>query len=410
VCSSDLAVRRARAGLKDPRRPTSVATSASIPAGKVGNGASVQWHVVTSDGITNGPTSADCHLKIDTTAVTASPGITSTDGRYPPGGANPQTPVGTPGAFTFDPGGSTDVAGYLYGINTSTPWKFVRARGTGSTAAVTVDPIVVGDNSLVARIIGLGGNLGPIASYDVITGHSTTGSVLLAHYGMDEGAGSAVADSTGGHDATAAGSFGRTTGHTGASSDHALNLTSSPGGYAATKEPALDTQTEYTISAWVKLDDTNALYHVLTQDGVTNEAFALEYLKGDNRWAFSAAESDSTNPVIDHALSDAAPVVGQWTHLVGVFCADPSCLAPGDTAPGRLFLYVDTGSGLKLQASQPVFSSSWMSTGGLEMGRGKFNGAEANYLNGAIDDVSVYWGDPCPQPAAPPAVSTCGIG
>jgi len=389
---------------------TSVATSASIPAGTVSNGSSVQWHVVTSDGITNGPVSANCHLTIDTTAETASPGITSTDGKYPPGGANPPTPVGTPGSFTPDPGGSTDVAGYLLGINTSTPWKFVRASGTGNTAAVTVDPIVVGDNSLVARIVGLGGNLGPIASYDVITGHSTTGSVLLAHYGMDEGTGSAVADSTGGHDATAAGSFGWTTGQTGASSDHALHLTSSPGGYAATKEPAVDTQTEYTVSAWVKLDDANALYHVLTQDGVTNEAFALEYLKGDNRWAFSAAESDSTNPVIDHALSDAAPVVGKWTHLVGVFCPDPSCLAPGDTAPGRLFLYVDTGSGLTLQASQPVFASSWMSTGGLEMGRGKFNGAEANYLNGAIDDVSVYWGDPCPQPAAPPAVSTCGIG
>ena len=171
----------------------------------------------------------------------------------------------------------------------------------------------------------------------------------------------------------------------------------------------VDTQIGFTVSAWVKLDDTNALYHVLTQDGVTSENFALEYLKGDNKWSFSASESDSTNPTIDHALSDAAPAVGVWTHLVGVFCADPSCLAPGDSVPGRLFLYVDTGSGLQLQASQPVFSSPWMSTGALEMGRGMFNGAETNYLNGTIDEVHVYWGDPCqPQGATAPA-STCSI-
>jgi hypothetical protein len=390
---------------------TFLSTSTTIPSGTLRDGDSVSWSVATNDTIIDSAASPTCHLTIDVATVSAVPGITSTDGKYPIGGANPPPPVGTPGAFTFDPAGTTDVAGYVYGVNTSTPWKFVRA-GTGSTglsAAVTIDPPVVGDNSLVVRIIGLGGNLGPVETYHVITGHGTTGSVLLANYPMDEGSGSLVADSTGGHDATAAGSFGWTTGRTGASGDHALNLTSSGSGFAATQEPVVDTQIGFTVSAWVKLADTNALYHVLTQDGVTSENFALEYLKGDNKWSFSASESDSTNPTIDHALSDGAPAVGVWTHLVGVFCADPSCLAPGDTAPGRLYLYVGTGSSLTLQATQPVFASAWLSGGGLQMGRGKFNGAQANYLNGAIDDVTVYWGDPCPQPAAPPAVSTCGI-
>ena len=67
------------------------------------------------------------------------------------------------------------------------------------------------------------------------------------------------------------------------------------------------------------------------------------------------------------------------------------------------------GGGLKLQSTQPAFSSPWQSLGGLQTGRGTFNGAYTDSLNGAVDDVSAYWGDPCPQPAAPPAVSTCSI-
>lgn len=389
---------------------TTLATQHTVPSGELANGSSFAWRVRTDDGITTSsysPSGAYCTLVIDSSAVTQSPGITSTDGLYPPGGAN--TPLGTPGQFTFDPAGTTDVAGYLYGVNTSTPWKFVAASATGLAAAVTIDPPIVGDNSLVVRIVGLGGNLGPIATYDVITAHATS-AVQLAQYHMNVTSGTTVYETVGGHTGTAAGTFSWVSGSSGASGDDALRFSSSsPPGYAATQEPVVDTRYGYTVSAWVKLTDKNALYHVLTQDGVTSEAFALEYLKGNDRWAFSVSESDSTSPVIDHALSNAAPVAGVWTHLVGVYCADPSCLAPGDTAPGRLLLYVDTGSGLQLQASQPVFSSPWMSTGGLEMGRGMFNGAEVNYLNGTIDEVHVYWADPCPQPAAPPAVSTCGI-
>jgi len=389
---------------------TTIATRASIPGGKLATGASVSWSVEANDGIVNGPTSATCHLTIDTTPQQLAPGVTSTDGLYPPLGANPVTPVGTPGAFTFDPGGAADVAGYLYGLNTSTPWRFVPAA-SGGTAAVTIDPPVVGDNSLAVRTIGLGGNLGPILTYDVITGHGTTGSVLLGHWAMDEGAGPRVADGTGGHEAAAGGSFGWTAGRTGAAADHALDLTSAPGGFAHTFESTVDTRFGFTVSAWVRLEDTAGIYHILSQDGGAGGAgYYLESFGGTTpRWSFSVPATDGTNPTILHAFSDVAARAGVWTHLVGVFCADPSCLAPGDAVAGRLYLYVDDSGGLKLQATQPVFSSPWMSTGAMQIGRGTFNGAYANALNGAVDDVSVYWGDPCPQPAAPPAVSTCGI-
>src|SRR5207302_799 len=149
---------------------TSLATQHTVPGGELANGGSFSWRVRSSDGITTSgysPSGAYCTLIVDTTAVTQAPGITSTDGLYPPGGAGTQ--LGIPGQFTFGPGGATDVAGYLYGLDTSTPWKLVAGSGTGLTAGVTIGPPVVGDNSLVVRVIGRGGNLGPVAAYDVVT-------------------------------------------------------------------------------------------------------------------------------------------------------------------------------------------------------------------------------------------------
>jgi hypothetical protein len=169
----------------------------------------------------------------------------------------------------------------------------------------------------------------------------------------------------------------------------------------------------------VKLDDTNGTYDILSQDGGAGGAgYYLESFGGTApRWGFSVPTTDGTNPTILHAFSNGAPKVGVWTHLVGVFCADPSCLLPGDTnngVAGRLYLYVNDGGGLNLQSSPPAFNTPWQATGAMQIGRGQFNGTATTpnytqYLNGAVDDVSVYWGDPCPQPAAPLAVSTCGI-
>jgi hypothetical protein len=391
---------------------TSVPTQATIPSGDLANGDVVGWHVQTSDGIAaSGPTPASgtsCPLVVNTTPQTTEPAVSSSDGKYPPGGAGTQ--VGTPGQFTFDPNGATDVAGFVYGLNTTTPWRFVPASGLGSTAAVTIVPAVVGPNQLVVRVIGLGGVLGPVHTYDVVTTHPIGGVVApLAQWAMDEGSGSTAHDGAGGHDASAAGTFSWVAGHTGASADRGLHLSSSsPGGHVSTSEPAVDTRYGYTVSAWVQLADTNGSHTVLSQEGASNAAFYLEYYSAPNRWAFAMPVTDGTGPVIVHAVSDAAPKVGVWTHLVGVYCNDPSCLAPGDTAPGRLYLYVDDGGGLQLQASQPAFSSPWMSMGAVDIGRGLYNGVYTSNLNGAVDDVAIYWGDPCPAPQAA-GPSTCAI-
>lgn len=394
-----------------------MATSATVPAGYLANGTSVNWSVVANDGIVNGTASAACHLTIDTTEQTVNPEVASTDGKYPVGGALVTPPVGTRGAFTFSPAAATDVRGYLYGLNTSTPWKFVDATGAGNTAAVTIVPPEVGDNDLVVQIIGQGGKLGPPTHYNVITGHGATGPVPLYHVGMDEGTGRVMADDVGFHTTTAVGSTTWTTGHTGLAGDYAVHFAASPGGYMSTPDATVDTRGGFTVSAWVKLDDTAAAYHIVSQDGGQGGAgYYLESTAGTApRWAFSIPEADGLNPTTVHAYSDAAPTVGAWTHVVGVYCTDVSCLLPTDSqngVAGRVYLYVND----VLQSTSAVDNSPWSAMGAMQIGRGSVRTSTTspapnytNLLNGAVDDVSVYWGDPCPSPSAAAANCT-GIG
>jgi hypothetical protein len=397
-----------------------LATSALIPTtAGLANGTAVDWTVVAADdgGLSSDP-SATCHLTIDTTEQQLVPGITSAD--YPDNTAAKQ--VGAPGTVTFDPNGASSVAGYLYGLNTSTPWKFV-AAGTDGTATVTIVPPVVGLNPLNVQIIGLGGNLGPVKNYKVVTGHNATGSVLLYQLAMDEGTGTVLDDKVGFHTTTAAGATSWVAGHNSSNdpNDHAVHFAASPGGYLQTSEPTVDTANEFTVSAWVRLDDTAAGYRILSQDDVppgTSGAvgvagYYLESTAGTApRWEFSAPTGDVLGAPVAHAVSDAAPSVGVWTHLVGVFCMDPTCMRPGDPGLGRVYLYVDD----VLQSVSGQDDTSWQARGPMQIGRGTYRGLStdpnpnySNLLNGSVDDVSVYWGDPCPSPAsASPSCTNVG--
>jgi hypothetical protein len=392
---------------------TSFATKVTIPGGQLHNGDNVSWHAVTNDGLTNGPVSADCHLTVDSTVVNDPPAVTSSDNLYPNGSCLPAgcTMVGTPGQFEFTPGNpADDVAGYLYGVNTGVPWKFVRATGTANSAAVTIVPQQVGDNQLIVQVVSRGGRLGATAGYDLRTGHPSQGGALVARWTMDAGSGTSLVDSVGGHDATAAGTFAWTTGRTGDGGDSALQLTrdsQTSGGYAATQEPSVDTQNGFTVSAWVNLTDTAHYFTVVSQDGKNVGAFFLEFLGGNtNRWSFTFSEADTAVPQMIHAYSDSAPTPGAWTHLVAVYCDDVSCGAPGGQAV--LYLYVGQGSAAPTLQSHPVSftPSPWRSNGSTQIGR-ELNGGYVDYLNGAVDDVALFWGDPCSVPVS--AGSTCAI-
>jgi hypothetical protein len=190
-------------------------------------------------------------------------------------------------------------------------------------------------------------------------------------YPFDENRGATAHDAVGGHDATLVNGAGWTAGHnTSSGSALALNGT---GQFADTGASLLDTTGNYSVAAWVKLNDAGdgtaggAFQTVVSQDGESHSAFFLQYSGQDRRLAFSFVGT--------RALAPTAPTPGQWYHLVGV----------RDAANGQIKLYVN---GQLASAVDACLGDA--SSGHTAIGRGQYNGNPVDQLNGAIDQVHVY--------------------
>jgi RHS repeat-associated protein len=144
--------------------------------------------------------------------------------------------------------------------------------------------------------------------------------------------------------------------------------------YAGTDRSVLATDESFTVAAWVKLTPgATGTRTVVAQEGNRTEAFALQYVGAQNRWAFTMSKSDVDAPDVARALSSAAPRFGVWTHLVGTF----------DSYAKEVRLYVDGAQ----VGSAPMTATPWNARGSLVVGRGKAAGAPSEWWSGGIDDV-----------------------
>ena len=133
--------------------------------------------------------------------------------------------------------------------------------------------------------------------------------------------------------------------------------------------PVLNTASDYSAAAWVKLDKVDGAFQtVVSQDGVTNSDFFLQYSGADQRWAMSFAGVRALGPV--------KPNVGEWYHLVGV----------RDSVKGELRLYVNGQLAGTTSACLPQAAP----TGNTIIGRGRFGGNPVDYLDGTVDNVHLY--------------------
>jgi concanavalin A-like lectin/glucanase superfamily protein/glycosyl hydrolase family 2 len=181
---------------------------------------------------------------------------------------------------------------------------------------------------------------------------------------LDEGSGTVAHDTSGaGHDLTLTGGPTWVPGESGS----ALQFDGSTQ-YGQTSGPVLDTEGNFSVAAWVKLDSTGHFATAVSQDGTGASAFFLQYSAADNRWAFSTVEG--------RALSDAPPVTGQWTQLVGVH----------DASKGTYTLYVNG----QPQAHVLDQCLGDPSSGPLAVGRGFFGGSKTDFFPGSIDQVHVW--------------------
>jgi hypothetical protein len=188
----------------------------------------------------------------------------------------------------------------------------------------------------------------------------TPGLTGIAFYPLD----GAAEDAAGDHDATAVGGAAFVAGKNGdgVQFDGAT-------GYLDAGAPVLNTASDYSAAAWVKLDRADGAFQtVVSQDGPTNSDFYLQYSGADQRFAMSFAGV--------RALAPVKPDPGQWYHLVGV----------RDTVKGELRLYVDGELAGTASACLPQSGP----TGHTVIGRGRFGGNPVDYLDGTADQVHLY--------------------
>ncbi|MCM2417102.1 LamG-like jellyroll fold domain-containing protein [Streptomyces sp. RKAG293] len=199
-------------------------------------------------------------------------------------------------------------------------------------------------------------------------------TALAGHWALDEATGSTAADDSGGaHPGTLAAGASHAAGQVGAGSV-ATNGTGT--GTIDLGAPIVDTSGSFSVSAWVKLDNTDGYQTAVSIDGADVSGFYLG-LRGDTgTFAFARLPSDTVGTAAVAASGD-SPAAGSWYHLTGV----------QDTAAGTLSLYVNGA----LQTAVP-YTTPWKATGHAFAGRGKYAGNPVDHLDGGVDDLRFYTG------------------
>ena len=193
-----------------------------------------------------------------------------------------------------------------------------------------------------------------------------------ARWAFDQGSGTTAADASGNNHAAALG--GGVTWVAGNVGTSAVKVAGAAAGVATAAGPVVDTAASFTASAWVNLASTGGYQTVLSIAGTNVAGFYLG-LRGDTgTFAFARLGSDATGTATVVA-APSIPATGTWYHLVGV----------DDVSAGTLTLYVDGRS-----MGTAAYAGGWAAKGDTLVGHGFYGGAQGDYVNGSVDEVSLY--------------------
>jgi len=141
----------------------------------------------------------------------------------------------------------------------------------------------------------------------------------------------------------------------------------------------LRTDESFTISTWVRLDDTTEPRTVLAQDSTAGgySGFTIGYAAG--RWEFTVRRAKTLAGDSSVASAPATDPTG-WHHLVAVL----------DQTERQVRLYVDG----TLADSEPLHARyrPWQANGPFLVGRGTTPAGPAGWLHGSVDRIQVFQG------------------
>ncbi|MFF6979570.1 LamG-like jellyroll fold domain-containing protein [Streptomyces sp. NPDC008343] len=317
-----------------------------------------------------GPWSGYCYFKVDSKGPSV-PTVSSTVYKECAGTtcttADPELgSVGMTAGFKVN-GGASDVRRYDWWLNGA---KLGSRTFTANTPTYEIEaaPDKRLTNTLRVQTYDAAGNASP--HYDYLF-KVAKGSGPVASWKLDDGNGTTAADSSG--------------------NNRPLTLTSpswtdkarldgglrAVGGTvaASTAGAVLDTTNSFTVSAWARLTSKDHISTVATQSGTRAGSFQIYYSQSLDRWVFNRFAADTDSPAITRATSKKPPVVGAWTHLMGVY----------DHNKKQIRLYVNG----QLQTATE-YTTAWAAKGSFEVGRMKVGGAYADHFEGDLDQVQVW--------------------
>lgn len=330
--------------------------------------------VAAKDGRVTGESAGGCTILVDTTPP-AQPTVVSTD--YPSDGVTHGS-VGQTGRFTVD-STSTDTAGYCWGLQGECE-HWVPVTTPGDPATIALDPPTDGDQNLFVRAYDAHDNKSTPKQYVFKVG---TASSPVGHWKFDETEGTVAADS----DYVFTGDVDRPLTVTGATwtSGDSVDAANGRNRYlsfdgddqAVSTAPVVATNSSYTVSAWVRINQTDIDYTIASQEGLVNSAFMLKY-DGESKTFLMVASNQDSNTSGLRAVSAGSNVTaraGVWYNVTGVF-------SYGDQ---QLRLYVNG----QLENTAP-FSDEWNATHAFAVGRDLWAGNQTTNFAGDIDDVRVW--------------------
>ncbi len=329
-----------------------------------------------------------CYFTIDTTgpnppAITFGSPYTPCDGSVCVAAGGP----GISATFGFGPTGGDVNTAYAYKLASSATWS---APIKGASVQVKITPQLAGTQLLLVRAEdGAGWGQTATAMFNVKEGQTPVGSWHFDDAAAGSGVTTAADTATEGarHDATlytaGAGWSGLARRGVGDRSLW-LNDTTNPAnqqGYAATSQPAVNSESSFTVSAWAYLSDESDFRTVLSETGSDNSGFALYYSPNIQRWVFLWNWQENGTPQYLGANATTAGVpLKTWTHLTGVY----------DAVADTISLYVN-GHLQGAPVALPAAATAHASDGMLEFGRNSSPyGTYNHYLQGRVDEVSVW--------------------
>lgn len=321
-----------------------------------------------------GEWSERCWIEISTAKPASPPTVTSED--YPSDNRFHGAP-GRPGEFTFDGNGVDTAVAYYYSLDDRTCSTLAEPDTPGGSVTVTIVPRQDGPRTISARSVDAYGNSSECkAVYRFLVAPPAD---PVAHFTLDEGAGDTAADAMDPtRTAEAAGGIDWTRGRAGVQEwgyDYRLEGTaaSTAGGALRTQASVVDTGGTFTVSAWLRLDDTGRDAVALSQDGEHVSGFRLGYDADEEAWYFAVPNGDDPAAAETRILSTASVRSGAWTQVTGMH----------DAETGELSLYVDGARQGVAEHDAP-----WTAEGAFVLGAGY--GPEASNWPGAVDHVTVW--------------------